>query len=214
MQSKNYASLRSEKFINNEKFLYADLLSTKEWREKREKIIIRDKIECSHCLAKGSIRKDKSVYRLKSEEEISKSQQEIDKAYENLLPDYENIMKSFLPINDPIPEMPKIEVDPLAIDLEPNILHVHHTYYIKNHLPWEYKDESLMTLCSDCHQKLHNETYIPIYENKFLSEKLNFKKCLRCSGSGYIGKYHYYMDGICFRCNGFKYEELIDSQFR
>lgn len=32
-------------------------------------------------------------------------------------------------------------------------LHVHHKYYEYNLLPWEYPDESLVTLCCDCHEE-------------------------------------------------------------
>jgi hypothetical protein len=35
-------------------------------------------------------------------------------------------------------------------------LHVHHTYYEKNHTPWEYPDESLQCLCENCHQTITN----------------------------------------------------------
>ena len=31
-------------------------------------------------------------------------------------------------------------------------LHIHHKYYIKNLLPWEYADESLIAYCKDCHE--------------------------------------------------------------
>lgn len=31
-------------------------------------------------------------------------------------------------------------------------LHVHHKYYEKDLIPWEYPDNSLITLCEDCHE--------------------------------------------------------------
>lgn len=34
-------------------------------------------------------------------------------------------------------------------------LHVHHNYYIKGNLAWDYPDDSLCTLCSDCHEIFH-----------------------------------------------------------
>lgn len=35
---------------------------------------------------------------------------------------------------------------------------VHHTYYYDdNRPPWDYSDESLITLCEDCHNKWHRE---------------------------------------------------------
>jgi len=39
-------------------------------------------------------------------------------------------------------------------------LHVHHLIYLPNKMPWEYKDEYLITLCSACHadeEKLKND---------------------------------------------------------
>lgn len=33
-----------------------------------------------------------------------------------------------------------------------NTLTVHHLYYEKGRMPWDYQDESLVTLCVDCHQ--------------------------------------------------------------
>ena len=32
---------------------------------------------------------------------------------------------------------------------------VHHLYYLKNKMAWEYPDEALITLCSRCHKELH-----------------------------------------------------------
>lgn len=34
-------------------------------------------------------------------------------------------------------------------------LHAHHKYYISSKLPWEYKIESLITLCQYCHEEIH-----------------------------------------------------------
>ena len=35
-------------------------------------------------------------------------------------------------------------------------LQVHHKKYIKNILAWEYDESNLITLCSECHKKIHN----------------------------------------------------------
>ena len=35
-------------------------------------------------------------------------------------------------------------------------LQVHHKKYIKNRLAWEYDESNLVTLCSECHKKIHN----------------------------------------------------------
>jgi hypothetical protein len=35
-------------------------------------------------------------------------------------------------------------------------LHVHHSYYKKDHAPWEYPNESLHCLCEKCHETVTN----------------------------------------------------------
>lgn len=35
---------------------------------------------------------------------------------------------------------------------EDKTLNVHHTYYLRGAAPWEYPNESLLTLCEDCHE--------------------------------------------------------------
>jgi len=37
---------------------------------------------------------------------------------------------------------------------------VHHIKYIKGLLPWEYKDDDLLTLCEYCHAKVHGKKCI------------------------------------------------------
>ncbi len=34
-------------------------------------------------------------------------------------------------------------------------LHVHHKYYTKGKDPWQYQLKAFLTLCSDCHGKIH-----------------------------------------------------------
>jgi hypothetical protein len=35
-------------------------------------------------------------------------------------------------------------------------LNVHHSYYKKDHAPWEYPNESLHCLCENCHERITN----------------------------------------------------------
>ena len=35
------------------------------------------------------------------------------------------------------------------------LLHVHHLYYDQGVAPWECVDESMLTLCDECHEKIH-----------------------------------------------------------
>ena len=80
-------------------------------------------------------------------------------------------------------------------------LNIHHTYYTKECKPWEYENDSLVTLCEDCHKKRHENTGIPLYdqEKRFIS---NLIPCDRCGGSGYLPQYNHVEHGICFKCNG------------
>ena len=34
-------------------------------------------------------------------------------------------------------------------------LNVHHRYYEKNKAPWDYENEALITLCEECHERVH-----------------------------------------------------------
>lgn len=54
-------------------------------------------------------------------------------------------------------------------------LHVHHLYYFKDTLPWEYEDEHLVTYCELCHNtehligdQIHQSLLDIIKENKLL----------------------------------------------
>lgn len=40
-------------------------------------------------------------------------------------------------------------------------LNTHHNYYIFGRKPWDYDNGALVTLCSRCHQKRHQQTKIP-----------------------------------------------------
>ena len=94
--------------------------------------------------------------------------------------------------------------------LFPLFLHVHHHYYILNNLPWEYDDNALITYCQECHQNFHDNNKPEVYLNADLLNVKNLNKCLRCNGSGFLHEYYYVENGICFRCKGKKYEELIN----
>ncbi len=80
-------------------------------------------------------------------------------------------------------------------------LEVHHSYYIVNCFPWNYPNESLLTVCRDCHQKIHDECKIPIWDEN-MANKMKFGECERCLGKGYISQYHYFQNGRCFKCGG------------
>lgn len=81
-------------------------------------------------------------------------------------------------------------------------LNIHHQYYIRSKVPWEYDNNALVTLCSHCHQKRHQQTSVPLYtlDRQLICSALPI--CERCHGTGYLPQFHYYMGGICFKCHG------------
>jgi len=90
-------------------------------------------------------------------------------------------------------------------------LHVHHKYYEKYKLAWDYDDSALITLCWDCHSKLHGNELIE-YRYQYGSTCNTMKPCSRCNGLGWIPKYHHVERGICFKCEGKRFIEYFDRQ--
>lgn len=88
--------------------------------------------------------------------------------------------------------------DAMLFKLTP--LNIHHNYYMLGKRPWEYNNNALITLCSQCHQKRHLRKNTPIFT---LEDKcINLPLCDRCQGTGYLPQYHYCMGGVCFKCHG------------
>lgn len=91
-------------------------------------------------------------------------------------------------------------------------LHVHHKYYILGRLPWDYADEAFLTLCDSCHFNIHKMEYIQVFEEKggeLLG--LDFNLCRRCHGAGFFPEYSHLQGGVCFNCNGARYENYRGS---
>lgn len=89
-------------------------------------------------------------------------------------------------------------------------LEVHHRFYVHNHYPWDYPDTALQTLCNWCHQLVHQQTVVPYYSEE--GQALGYKPCTRCNGAGSFLEYTHVQSGVCFRCNGARYEELIQTK--
>ena len=198
MSKKSYYKLIESK--PSEYISYLEKLSTKEWNEKRDEIIDRDNFTCKKCNHKATIFKDGIMYRDKTEKEINDYKKKIANSwYDSVLPEHKNKYD-----RNVLPELLKN----LIIKPEQIVLQVHHKYYILDKLPWDYPNESLITLCISCHQKEHNEFNIPIYSDETMNIELDYSKCETCNGSGYRPEYHYYMNGVCFDCGGNRYSEL------
>jgi 5-methylcytosine-specific restriction endonuclease McrA len=193
-----FEKIVQNKLRGDEKVLYSDELSSLEWKTKRDSIVERDATECKICFNKQSLYLEGKFFRPYSIEE----QNEYEKRHKEQL---EEAMKTYgLTISEPS----KLEKQYHQV-FEPIKLHVHHKYYVNGNLAWEYPNEALISLCQNCHQNIHNTSNILVYEDESLVSKMNLTKCGNCNGSGYISKYHYFKEGICFTCNGYKYSELI-----
>jgi tetratricopeptide (TPR) repeat protein len=84
-------------------------------------------------------------------------------------------------------------------------LHVHHTYYLKDALPWEIEDDGLVSLCKKCHRKRHDREIIKVYQkndNRFNEVNYYFSICPRCNGTGHLPQFNHVENGICFLCFG------------
>ncbi|MFN8286821.1 MAG: hypothetical protein U0V74_08720 [Chitinophagales bacterium] len=83
--------------------------------------------------------------------------------------------------------------------------HVHHTYYLKDKLPWDIDLGALVTLCSKCHWKRHAKESIKVYlqqNGKLIESYGGSHVCSRCNGAGYFPEYKHVQNGICFQCKG------------
>ena len=164
---------------------YEELLSTEEWREKRDAIVKRDKRECKMC---GKA----STFYLDGQNHMIITITHKDWAW----------------INN---EEREIEWDEIWGDIsdKPYFMHVHHKYYILSKLPWEYPDDALITFCNWCHWKYHQENTVEVFQDAQMLNKIKLTKCSKCNGAGWFPEYRTIENGICFKCRGNKFEELI-----
>lgn len=96
---------------------------------------------------------------------------------------------------------------------DPLVLHLHHTYYVRDTLPWDYPDICFETLCEACHKEVHAKKKILMYASHSLGQSQHLIACERCYGTGFLQEFHYYMDGVCFLCDGAGFEELKVNRF-
>jgi len=168
-----------------EEITYSDLLETDEWKECIAKIIKSQSPYCTKCgHSESFFYNGKHIATIRSE---------------SLFGFYQG-------------ERADIEEE-YFFESEKNIyLHVHHKHYILGRLPWEYSNEELTTLCNWCHWEIHQNQKIKVYQQTSHGlEEVNFTPCSRCSGAGVFPEYSHVQSGICFRCSGTRYEELIDK---
>lgn len=96
---------------------------------------------------------------------------------------------------------------------DPISLNVHHKRYILQKKAWEYNDDDLVTLCNECHEKIHKVLSPKVYsDNNGYMEEVPLIPCSRCQGTGYFPEYRHVENGVCFRCRGARFEELIQHK--
>jgi hypothetical protein len=88
-------------------------------------------------------------------------------------------------------------------------MHIHHKYYQDELLAWQYPLKAYETLCWDCHEELHKNHTIPHYDK--CGELVDYyHRCKRCYASGWFPQFSHIRDGVCFNCEGERFEELIE----
>jgi hypothetical protein len=190
------------------KIPYQRLLETKEWDLKRSEIINRDKEECRLCNNKTTeYLLGKHVFFLEYKITEMVPNDNFWKQWEY----FEKLLgEKFYGMSSSKEDLEANEKEYfIAVTLDkPYFLQVHHKYYLENKYPWEYSNEALITLCNWCHFELHQkETILVFYEKggKLLERKL--VPCLRCNGTGFLPQFIQVDNGICYRCNGERFEK-------
>lgn len=160
---------------------YYVLLTSQEWQNKRNEIIIRERNTCQICNSRCA------------------------DAY---IPEARGNFVNEVPATVEEAEYPRHGLQLVKMTI-PKIAHVHHTYYILGVLPWDYSNDSLQLLCHDCHCSVHKKSKIKVYANEKLIDGTYLTCCDRCNGTGYLSEFNHVHNGVCFKCNGARFEEIV-----
>lgn len=174
------------KEYENESYIpYAQYLKTEYWKSKRIEILSRDHFRCRQCdgYETKTNKKTQTIKWIDTEVIIWS--------------DYNSGEERFSELIKPESEPDK------AYNLQ-----IHHLKYIKNRFPWEYDNDDLMTLCNYCHFETHENTDIPVFDEKG-NQIMGYEKCDRCLGTGVLDIYQHVQGGVCFKCNGNRYNTIL-----
>lgn len=89
-------------------------------------------------------------------------------------------------------------------------LQIHHKYYQKGLLAWEYPNQALVTLCWDCHEELHKNSTIPELDENGNQLRL-LTCCPKCHGAGWFPQYKHVENGVCFKCSGLRFTNVVKA---
>lgn len=182
-----YELIQTKNIVYKDSISYAEQLELTEWKALRANLIYSSNCCCSICKAKETY----NEYNV-TQKTVKNYFIEIVLVIDEFgLEQREEIV--FTPTNKTV------------------ILQIHHQYYIAKRMPWQYHNECFKVVCVDCHKKIHQEQKIKKYAiiNGKIIEQEMLKPCIRCNGVGILPEYHYIKEGICFRCNGKRFEEYI-----
>lgn len=184
-----------------EDITYSDLLNTNEWKKFRDEIEDRDNHLCVHCGIKAE-----TAETLLTQDEVIANREEITFSHFILL-ENKLIVETRL-ADEGYHYRPIIKLLTPISKYKHVWLEIHHSYYIKNHLPWEYDAKVLKSLCRDCHQKEHENLELIEYNDVTRTEFTLLKTCSKCIGTGHLPQYDYFKNGLCFECYGAGYLNL------
>jgi len=189
---------------------YTKLLETEEWEYKRMETIIRDNEECTICKSRNTdYIYGKHIFVRTHFIGVKKPNKKFWQQWDYFEQRFGDQFTGMKPSEDDYDIVPEEVYEAVTLNKQ-HYLQVHHKYYIWGKLPWQYNNDALITLCNWCHFALHQNERIPFFiekENTLIEKKLTL--CLRCNGAGFLPEFNYVQNGICFRCQGAKYEELI-----
>lgn len=204
---------------------YEEQLKSKEWRLLRKSILGRDSKSCTICNNKKILAKTTSFYY------FSEGTNQFDKSqFFVIIPQINAVIEIQVPreaikgIKDPekykyhlfykpnggafLAAIVELSDAAIAHYVCEGLLEIHHKYYQQGCRAWEYPEDALQTLCWNCHEEIHRTSRIPKKnsEGKIIG---NMTPCSRCFGTGRLPQYSHVESGICFRCRGAQYDELI-----
>lgn len=193
-----------QRYFFDDFFDYDSQLNQYKWHEKRFNFFRTSGYSCSKCNARATIKmiseigeNDSSSISYKYDQFVGQNKNKIDTAISFL----NSFNLPLLALNWSFLQHPTNEEDV--------ILQLHHTYYINDdRKAWEYNDDCFKVLCKRCHEALHEEDEIPVYdseEDRLIgqqNENATIEPCDRCEGVGFIEKYQHVQNGICFKCWG------------